>query len=289
MSKQYLYFTINIQPKNCDGTGRTDDYLSPKLIEQFKEFVFSKSNRYAIAIETNKDEINHHFHSALKVKDKTTISYLQNKLYEILEQYYDISENGYKRAIVVKHHTKTTFENTACGYLTKQFQSLSNNNNNYHIKGFSDPEITEYKERYLKAVEQQEDKKTFFTPKIHRSDWILDKTKKDMVLYKDVNSYFKAVRIILEDMNETNISSENIEKYYLSILQVYKIGFQFASIKKFHRDFLQFIFSINQNSEMDTETLVNFFSLKKSNDLETNYIPDIGYTQTTISRFWSIE
>lgn len=285
--RKYNYFTINVQPKNCDGSGQTEDYLSPKLHEQFRKYVSSMSNRYAIAIEQNSDEVNRHLHVALKTKKPLEVSDIHNTSYNILEQFYDITEAGYKRAIVIRHHTKRSFENTACGYLTKQFETLENNPN-YESVGFDTLEINEYKSRYETEVEEHE-KKKHETKGIHTKKFILDKNKR-ICLYKDINTYFKAVQIILEELQELDkINSSNFEKYYIVILQEYKIGYQINSIKKFHRDFLFFLTTINQLTDFDTETLVNFLSFKKLVTNETSYIPNQGYTSSYISEYWSID
>ena len=276
--RTYLYHSINIQPKNCDGLCQELDYLPPKLIEQFRNLVSKKSNRYATAVELNKDEQNHHFHSAFKLRVKDSCENIRKECFNVLESVYDISDNGYKYAVVVNHHTKKTFENTACGYLTKQFSSLDNMNDNYQSVGFPDYEIKQFKQRYEEEVKQfEENKKCVNTCRNH------------ILLYKDINEYFKQLKIILDKKDELkNINSSNFEKYYIVILQEYKIGYQFNSIKQFHRNFLFFLTSINNLSETDTETLVDFLRFKKTVTNESSYIPNVGYVSTSIADYWSI-
>ncbi len=277
--RTYKYLHITVNPKNCDGSNRNEDYLEDKLVETLDSFLIKKSYRYARAIEKNNDNVGRHYHFALYGHQKYSIKYIKETLFEILEQFYLLSENAYKRSIVIKHKSLDKLNLVAGGYLTKQYKDISTIDNNY-CTNISDEEIVKFKEEYETIVS------TSATNRF--SVWVLSQ-KDTLTSLQNINKYYEAISIIIQQDEEAFnlLTADNFGKFKCYIISKYRITFDFNNIRKLHRQLLEFLISINKFTNKDYETLVNFYNLTICDEYKI-IEDDNQYEQKSILNFWSI-
>lgn len=277
--RTYRYLHITVNPKNCDGSGINKDFLLPEIIESLDNFLIKKSMKHSRAIEKNGDNVGHHYHFAFYGYQKVSIKYIQSQLWEILGEYYVLSENGLKRSVVIKHKTLDKLNLVAGGYLTKQYKDLTEIDDNY-ISNINDEELQKYKEEY-ETVSSTSAAKRF-------SVWVL--ADKDVLTsIQNINKYYEAISVIIDNDEEAFnlLTADNFGKFKCYIISKYKITFDCNNIRKLHRQILEFLISINKYNKKDYESLVDFYNMKISD--EYKIIEDENqYEQKSILNFWSL-
>lgn len=158
--KQYNYFHITVQPKNCDGSGREINYLSETLVSLLDGYLINISDKYARAVENNNDKTGQHYHFVSFAKKKDTCQNIKNNLLHIIQTIYTISDTAQKRLVYVKHKTNKQAHLCAGGYLTKQYSGRRLKTN------IDEDTIKKYKQEYETLVVSS--KQTEF------SKWVLD-------------------------------------------------------------------------------------------------------------------
>lgn len=286
MSRKYNYFHFTINPKNCDGTNRTIDFLSKELITELDNYLIDLSLEYSRAIESNKDKYGHHYHFVMFAKTGLKKEQLEGHLLEIISHFYLLSADSKKHLLYIKHKTKKQAGLCAGGYLTKQFKDLSEINREDQSKyktNISDEVIKTNRIEY-ESLEKDRAVSNF-------SEWVLNEDKYTPVVYTRITEYYKAIKTILD--NDTTIKLNNAEEFpdfYISVLYKYKISFEYNNIRKFHRQILEFIISENNREELeksDYESIVNLLRFSKS-DSYMNIINENQYEQNTILNYWSL-
>lgn len=277
----YKYFHITVQPKNCDGTNRNDDYLSATLVRKLDTALVPLSKHFARAIERNKDLIGTHYHISIWLKEKTERKPMTDFVRDIVRECYDLSEQGERKSVVVINKTQKEMKLIAYGYCTKQFETLDGNAN--YKSDMPDEDFEEYKKEYEELVKRK--KETDF------SEWVLD-TEKKPTSVRNISRYYEIMDIVIQRDNIENVNEFNFHKLiYFHILVNYKITFDYNSIKKFHRQILEYLYQKNDNniklSEIGSETLVNFTRFKKQVDFEE--IPyGKGFVKSDIREYFEI-
>ena len=276
--RTYKYFHITINPKNCDGSNRNDDYLTKSLIRELDNLLLPLSVNYARAIERNGDHIGHHYHFAFSAKEKWKSMDLQSQVHTCLVKFYELSEAGRKRAVCVRHKTEKQLKLVAYGYITKQYTKLGSSNPNY-ISNFPDEDLRQYKKEY-ESLKAKADFNRF-------SEWVLDCDKKKTAI-QHISRYYEVMDIVIKNDEITDISEFNFhKKLYLHILVNYKISFEYNSIKKFHRQILEYLEMSGFSTNIGSETLVNFLKLQKQGlYIETH--TENGYKQSKIGEYFEI-
>lgn len=278
--RQYKYFHITVNPKNCDSTDRAIDFLTPQLVKDLDICLISKALQYSRVIELNGDKIGHHYHFVLYSSQKLDINSIETELYNIIGKYYQLSDKAQGRTIKTHHKSLTQANLCAGGYLTKTFKN-----------GFIDKKtyITNINDDDLKSYRKEYETKLSTSAKGQFSVWVLDENKTPTWI-RSFNEYVKAL-IEIEKSDDVELiknNSSNFQKYYIHILQKYKIGFEYNNIKKFHRQIIEYLITDNNFTETDYETLVEFLQFKKDEIINTNYTSN-GYQPESILKYWSIQ
>lgn len=273
----YRYFHATIQPKNCDGTNRNDDYLSSTLVRKLDSAIMPLSKHFARAIEKNTDKVGHHYHIVVWLKEKTERKPFLDFIKDIVKEEYDLSEQGEKLAVVVVNKTQRDMKLVAYGYCTKQFETLQGNPN--YKSDMPDEEFEEYKKEYEELVKRK--KETDF------SEWVLDRSKKATAV-RNISRYYEIMDIVIERDNIENITEFNWHtQIYFYIIREYNITFEYNSIQKFHRQILEYLYMKMKITEIGSETLVKFTRFNKKVDF--NEIPfGKGFVKTDIREYFEI-
>ena len=280
MVRLYKYFHITVNPKNCDGTDRIDNYLIPKLITELDSNLISLSAQYARAIEQNRDKYGKHYHFVMFSTEKYEEKNIKTKILDILQNHYALTEQGQNMSVKIKHKTLNQANLCAGGYLTKSFKKGFAKNELY-ITNIDDEKIKSYREEYETILSE--------SAKGKFSKWVLYE-EKDKTWIRTINEYCRAIDIIrnFEDTELIQFNSSNFQKYYIHILQKYKIGFEYNNIKKFHRQIIEYLIMDNNSTETDNETLVHFIKFQKEEIININYTSN-GYQPEGILKYWSIQ
>lgn len=275
----YRYYHITVQPKNCDGTNRNDDYLSGNLVRKLDTALVPLSKHFARAIERNTDLVGTHYHYAIWLKEKTERAPFTDFVRDIVREEYDLSEQGERKSVVVINKTQKEMKLIAYGYCTKQFGNGTISCNANYKSDMPDEEFEEYKKEYEELVKRK--KQTDF------SEWVLDPFKKPTAV-RNISRYYEIMDIIIEKEDIENINEFNWHKLlYLHILSKYRITFEYNSIQKFHRQILEYLYMKMKISEIGSETLVNFTRFKKTVDFEK--IPfGKGFVKSDIREYFEI-
>lgn len=275
--RQYRYYHITVQPKNCDGTNRNDNYLTPNLVCKLDTQLQLLSKHFARGIEKNSDHIGTHYHIAIELKQKEEKEKLLNFIRDIVREEYDLSEIGERKAVVCMQKTLKSFKLIAYGYITKQFKTLSGNPNYKSHMPDEDTEV--YTKEYEELTKRK--KQTDF------SEWVLDRSKKATAV-RNISRYYEIMDIIIERDNIENITEFNWHtQIYFYIIREYNITFEYNSIQKFHRQILEYLYMKMKITEIGSETLVNFTRFNKKVDF-TELPFGKGFVKTDIREYFEI-
>lgn len=258
--RNYRYFHITVQPKNCDGSSRDPyDFLTPQLVSKLDTQLMLLSKHFARGIEKNSDKSGRHYHIAIELKEKTERNTILNFVKDIVREFYDLTEVGERKAVYCYQKTLKQFKLVAYGYITKQFKTLQGNPN--YKSQMPDEDISHYVKEYEELVERK--KQTDF------QEWVLDEEKKPTAT-RHISRYYEIMNIVIEKDNIENINEFNYHKLlYLHILTKYKITYEYNSISKFHRQVLEYLYMYGYLTNTGSETLVNFTRFKKLVETDT--------------------
>lgn len=276
-NRNYNYFHITVQPKNCDGTNREINYLSKNLIEVLDKYLLNISNNYARVVENNSDKTGQHYHFVCFAKKADTCEHIKSNLIHIISNIYSLSDTAQERLVYVKHKTLKQAHLCAGGYLTKQYSGQR------LVTNISSDVIEQYKKEYETLCVSKKSNEF--------SKWVLDYNKRSYPhVFNKINKYYEALSIIFEEDKKIldEFSSSNFQNFYLSILYKYKISYEYSDIKKFQRQILEYLVVLSKNTNIDNESLVNLMKFNKSD--EYKIIEDENqYETNTILNYWSLK
>ncbi len=260
MAKQFYYFHLTIQPYNCDGL-RNTNYLSECLIEDLDKVLQDLTQKYSWSVEDNENNDDRHIHCALHLKSSCSQQALYDYFNDFIHKYYTLNKHGLKRCIRIDHKTETQLYLLTSGYFEKQ--GYTANNKRYKQFNFDADRISRERENYLKLKKESELKEKYKT--------FLNPNRKDLLFINDISQFCKCLRQLYEIGTVNHLFS--LEKYgelHIFLLKEYKISFDISQKNRFLRYFTEFLISQDIETELEKQSLVNYFYPKKEEYISTS-------------------